>query len=107
MLFPPFFGFFCITNPTLFLHNCFMSKHMRIFQLGSFGNNTLLYREPSRWEWRDATPQASRQGEPNGRERVKPSPRVGRDADPRSGEPKAEPSGSERVQCLEAFLSYF
>ena len=28
----------------------------------------------------------------------KPSPRVGRDAVPRSGKPEAEPSGSERVQ---------
>ena len=37
--------------------------------MGSFGKNAFLYREPSRWERRDATPQAAHQGEPSGRER--------------------------------------
>ena len=36
---------FCITNPTRFFLNLFIPKHLRIFQLGSFGKNAFLYRE--------------------------------------------------------------
>ena len=45
-LLPCFGAVFCITNPTLFFYNCFMSKHIRIFQLGSFGKNTLFLESP-------------------------------------------------------------
>jgi hypothetical protein len=47
-----------------------MPRYLRIFQLGSFGKKHTFIEEPSRWERRDATPQASHQGEPSGRERV-------------------------------------
>jgi hypothetical protein len=81
-IYSPFLPFFAKRTQLVFFSNIFISKYFRIFQLGSFGKNTLLYRKLSRWGRRS---------------------RVGRDAvvanaDPRSGEPKAEPRGSERVQ---------
>ena len=68
---PHFLPLFCRTNPTRVFPNLFIPQYFHIFQLGSFGRNTLLYREPSPVvTGRDATPQASLQGEPSGRERV-------------------------------------
>ena len=43
--FIPCFGArFCITNPTHIFHNKFITKWLRIFQLGSFGKNALLHK---------------------------------------------------------------
>jgi hypothetical protein len=45
VLFLPFLGSFCITNPTCILPNNFMSTWIRVFHLGSFGKNRISYRE--------------------------------------------------------------
>jgi len=44
-LFSPFFASFFKTNPTRFFPNPFIPQYFHIFQLGSFGRNTLFYRE--------------------------------------------------------------
>ena len=66
------------TEPNPNFSEIFMAKHLRIFQLGSFGRNTLLYRKPTptipRIDGGDATPQASHQGEPSGSELPFPPP---------------------------------
>ena len=64
-VFPLFLPSFLHNEPNSFFPNLFIPKYFHIFQLGSFGRNTLLYKEPSRWERCDATPQASLQGEPS------------------------------------------
>ena len=42
---PHFFLFFAKRTQLCFFHNCFMSKHMCIFQLGSFGKKHLFWKE--------------------------------------------------------------
>ena len=88
-IYPRFLPRFCKTNPTRILLNSFITRHIRIFQLGSFRKNTLFWKVP-----------CQPTSKPSRRERRS---RVGRDAVaanavPRSGKTEAEPSGSEQVQ---------